>query len=158
ALALGAGAHSLVRGRQVHGVNAVVHRPGRPIAPDVEADIVATDDAAAVAAVQVADCVPVLLADTRTGAVTAIHAGWRGLAQRAPQRAVEAIVEAFGTRESKLIAAVGPGIGGCCYEVGAEVRDRFVAAGFEDWKIARWFSVEARPTDGNPPLPGKNIQ
>jgi YfiH family protein len=141
----------------VHGTGAVVHRPGRPIAPAADADIVATDDPAAAAAIQTADCVPVLLVDTRTGAVAAAHAGWRGLAQRALRRTVEAMVEAFGTRESKLVAAVGPAIGACCYEVGAEVRDRFVAGGFEEWEIARWFSAEARPTDRNPSLPGINV-
>ena len=157
ALALGVDPRALLRAHQVHGTHAVVHRRGRPVGPVADADIIATDDPAAAAAIQTADCVPVLLVDTRTGAVTAAHAGWRGLAQRALRRAVEAMVEAFGTRESKLVAAVGPAIGACCYEVGGEVRDRFAAAGFEDWEMARWFSAEARPTARNPSLPGKHL-
>src|SRR5712691_5126746 len=61
ALALRVDPRALVRARQVHGTDAVVHRPGRPIAPAADADIIATDDPAAAAAVQTADCVPVLL-------------------------------------------------------------------------------------------------
>src|SRR5205823_11724397 len=115
---------ALLRAHQVHGTNVAAHRPGHPVAPPADADIIITDDPAAAAAVQTADCVPALLVDTRTGAVAAVHAGWRGLAQRAPQRAVEAMVDAFGTRESKLVAAIGPAIGPCCYEVGGEVREQ----------------------------------
>ena len=94
-----------------------------------DADILVASGHQVVAAIQTADCVPVLIADTRTGAVAAAHAGWRGLAQRVPLAAVEAMVNGFATRESQLIAAIGPSIGACCYEVGGEVRDRFAAAG-----------------------------
>ena len=136
-------ARALLRARQVTAGPYSRHREGEPIGQPADADILVTNDPQVAAAIQTADCVPVLIADTRTGAVAAAHAGWRGLAQRVPLAAVEAMVKEFGTRESKLIAAIGPAIGACCYEVGGEVRDRFAAAGFGDWEMSRWFRREA---------------
>jgi YfiH family protein len=146
----------LLRARQVHGAAVVSRSFGQPAGPRVDADILTTIDPGLVPAVQTADCVPILLVDTRTGAVAAAHAGWRGLVQRVPHVTIEAMVEQFGTRESKLVAAVGPSIGPCCYEVGPDVRDRFAAAGFGEWDLGRWFSREARSMPGNPPLPNLN--
>jgi YfiH family protein len=80
-------------------------------------------------AVKTADCIPILLADERLQAVAAIHAGWRGTAARIAERAVAMMSERFGTRPADLHAAIGPGIGECCYEVGAEVREQFGAEG-----------------------------
>ena len=71
--------------------------------------------------VKTADCFPILLADERAHAVAAVHAGWRGTAQRIVMRAVEAMRDSFGTVPADLHAAIGPGIGSCCYEVGPEV-------------------------------------
>lgn len=78
-----------------------------------------------VVAVKTADCVPILLVDDRHRAVAAVHAGWRGTASAIATRAVEAMGERFGTDPADLHAAIGPAIGGCCYEVGPEVADRF---------------------------------
>jgi YfiH family protein len=156
--ALGADGTRLLRARQVHGVSIVTHRAGQPIREPTDADILLTNDPGVAAAIQTADCVPVLIADTRTGAVAAAHAGWRGLAQRVPLATVGAMVNEFGTRESKLIAAIGPSIGACCYEVGGEVRDRFAAAGFDEWELSRWFSRDVRSSRDNPPMPGVNPQ
>jgi YfiH family protein len=156
ARALGADRSRILRARQVHGAAVVAHREGQPIGPRRDADILITSDPEVMAAVQTADCVPILIADTRTGAVAAAHAGWRGLAQRVPQATVDAMVNEFGTRESKLIAAVGPAIGACCYEVGGEVRDRFAGAGFDDWQISRWFTRDARSTPTNPSMSSVN--
>ena len=75
--------------------------------------------------VQTADCVPVLLADTRTHAVAAFHAGWRGTLGRIVERGVGTMRLRFGSRPKDLIAAIGPAIGGCCYSVGEEVRFEF---------------------------------
>ena len=154
--ALGADRSRLLRARQVHGAAVVTHRAGQGIGQPRDADILVTNAPEVTAAIQTADCVPILLADTRTGAVAAAHAGWRGLAQGVPGATVDAMVNEFGTRESKLIAAVGPAIGPCCYEVGGEVRDRFAAAGFDDWEISRWFIREARSSPTNPAMPGLN--
>jgi hypothetical protein len=79
----------------------------------------------AVVAVKTADCIPILLADERNRAVAAVHAGWRGTAAHIVQRAVEAMAARFGTEPADLHAAIGPGIGKCCYEVGPEVAAQF---------------------------------
>src|SRR5687768_6456665 len=94
ATAIGVGSERLVRGRQVHGSHVLVAGP--PSVGLTDADIVIGSDQALALAVQTADCVPLLLADPRTGAVAAAHAGWRGLAARVPHRAVEALVREFG--------------------------------------------------------------
>jgi polyphenol oxidase len=78
-----------------------------------------------VVAVKTADCIPILLVDEHHRAVAAVHAGWRGTVARIAVRAVEAMRARFGTRPADVHAAIGPGIGKCCYEVGAEVATRF---------------------------------
>ena len=70
-----------------------------------------------------ADCVPVLLADPETGAVGLVHAGWRGTAARIAKRTVQAMSDAFKSKPQNLLAAIGPSIGGCCYEVDDIVRN-----------------------------------
>jgi YfiH family protein len=75
--------------------------------------------------VQTADCVPVLLADQRTHAVAAFHAGWRGTVARIVERGINAMRRDFGTRPADLLAAIGPAIGPCCFVVGTEVYDEF---------------------------------
>ena len=69
-----------------------------------------------------ADCVPVLVADTRSRAVAAFHAGWRGTLARIVERGTEALCLRFGSRAEDLVAAIGPAIRACCFEVGEEVR------------------------------------
>jgi hypothetical protein len=76
-------------------------------------------------AVRTADCVPVLLADPDHRAIAMIHAGWRGTAAGIIQRTLDALAARFGSRPGQMIAAIGPAIGGCCYEVGPEVASRF---------------------------------
>jgi purine-nucleoside/S-methyl-5'-thioadenosine phosphorylase / adenosine deaminase len=153
ARAVGADPSRLFRAHQVHGAGILIHRDGPPV-ESADGDILITGDSRVAAAVQSADCVPLLIADTRTGVVAAAHAGWRGLAQRVPLVTVEAMETAFGSRASKLVAAIGPAIGGCCYEVGGDVRDRFAAGGFSDWELARWFFREPRSSSRNPSMAG----
>ncbi len=74
-----------------------------------------------------ADCLPVLVADTRQRIVAAFHAGWRGTVARVVERGVGRMRAEFGSRPQDLTAAIGPGIGGCCYTVGDEVRAAFDA-------------------------------
>jgi YfiH family protein len=89
-----------------------------------EADAVVSVTPGVAACVSVADCVPVLLADPVGGAVAAIHAGWRGTAARAAAEGVRALARE-GAEPGRLVAAVGPSIGPCCYEVSPELADRF---------------------------------
>jgi purine-nucleoside/S-methyl-5'-thioadenosine phosphorylase / adenosine deaminase len=140
----------ICRPRQVHGNRAV-----RAVAPPplAEADIAITDDPEIGVAVQAADCVPLLLVDRRTGAVAAAHAGWRGMVARVPRSAIAAMNDAFSTRAGDLVAAIGPSIGACCYEVGPDVYDSFAAARFSARDLERWFCREPQPSAANPSMP-----
>lgn len=80
-------------------------------------------------AVKTADCFPILLVDEKHQAVAAVHAGWRGTAQRIVTQAVTRMHDEFGTDPAQLHAAIGPGIGKCCYEVGPEVAAKFGETG-----------------------------
>jgi len=82
-----------------------------------------------------ADCVPVLLADVATGAIGLAHAGWRGTVAHIARKTVCAMQEAFGTNPNDVLAAIGPSIGACCYEVDDFVRDQ--ASGYEEFFSAK---------------------
>jgi purine-nucleoside/S-methyl-5'-thioadenosine phosphorylase / adenosine deaminase len=128
--------------RQVHGAAAAVARRDRPgpwLAP--QADVIASDDPMSAIGVLVADCTPVLVADRRSPAVAAAHAGWRGTAQGAAAAAVAKLVGEFGSQPSDLVAAIGPCLGPCCGEVGPEVVKAFVDAGHPAASVDRWFAT-----------------
>ncbi len=76
-------------------------------------------------AVFVADCAPVLMYDRGSGAVAAVHSGWRGTRAGIAARALEQMAAAFGTKPQDVIAAIGPCIGKCCYEVGEDFREQW---------------------------------
>ncbi|MEE2751616.1 MAG: peptidoglycan editing factor PgeF [Myxococcota bacterium] len=118
--AIGVGAESIAMVDQVHGDVVVVANEGGGVQSLVgRADgLVCTVPGRAVA-VRVADCVPVLLACR--GVVAAVHAGWRGTAAAIVCRGVEAVCEVAGVAPHEIVAAIGPCIGSCCYEVGDEV-------------------------------------
>lgn len=136
----GLDARRIVRPRQVHGAGvALVGADG--VAGDVDA--VATRDRDLVLTVRVADCVPILMADPLTGAVAAVHAGWRGTSAGIAIRAVEGMRAGFGADPGGMLAAIGPSIGPCCYQVGDEVRGAF-QAGWDCAALSRWFSPPGR--------------
>jgi polyphenol oxidase len=140
------GASRIATLTQVHGREAVViHAQGdwQPDSRRPEADILVSDDSDTALAVRAADCVPLLLADPKTGAVAAVHAGWRGTAIAAAAAAVETLGREFSAQPRDLIAAIGPSIGACCYEVGAELIDAFIAAGHARRDVDRWFMTPA---------------
>jgi YfiH family protein len=140
----------LSRVRQVHGASAVVHRQGAVDSDSDEADIILTDDPTRAIAIRTADCLPILIVDRRTKVVAAAHAGWRGLAKRVPPVVVERLATKFGSRGSDLLVAIGPAIGACCYEVGEDVRARFI--GFARADVDRWFAGQPSVWPGNPPI------
>jgi YfiH family protein len=113
------------RVRQVHGARVV--RLDAPTPPALEADAIVSRTPGVAACVSVADCVPVLLADPETGAVAAVHAGWRGTIARVAAAAVRALAEEAGAPAARLLAVVGPAIGPCCYEVSPELARRFAS-------------------------------
>jgi YfiH family protein len=140
AAAIGVVPDDLLLIRQVHGAAVAVASPDRARPWDRrEADAVIANDPEAAIAVRVADCVPVLLADETGRHVAAVHAGWRGVAQRTVIAAVEAMQARFGVRPERLIAAIGPSIGPCCYEVGEATLQAFREAGHHASVLERWF-------------------
>ncbi len=154
AAAIGVPPSRLLRLTQVHGCDVIVFRGkgAGPVAPSSasgqsagggtgwpDADILVTDDPSVALAIQVADCVPLLVADTRSGAVAAVHAGWRGTAAGVAQAAVAALGREFGAEPEDLVVAQGPSIGPCCYVVGDEVIDTFRRGGSAP-DIDRWFT------------------
>lgn len=90
-----------------------------------EGDALVTARAGVAVSVRTADCYPILLADERHRAVAAVHAGWRGTAARIAIRTLEEMHRLYGTSAADVYAAIGPGIGACCYEVGADVARQF---------------------------------
>jgi hypothetical protein len=125
----------------VHGIHAIVVRRDEP-APTTrpQADIIVTDDPSLAIGVRVADCAPILLHDPVTHAVGAAHAGWRGTAAGAAGAVVRAMQQAFGSRPSALVAAIGPCLGACCGEVGPDVVEAFRAGGAAPASLAAWFT------------------
>ena len=90
-----------------------------------EGDAMVTDIPGTAIGIRTADCLPVLIGDTATGAVAAIHCGWRSLALSLAGKGANALLRITRSEPGKLVAALGPSIGPCCYEVGEEVRDSF---------------------------------
>lgn len=90
-----------------------------------EADALVTRASGIVLAVQVADCLPVLLADPAKRALAAVHSGWRGTLSGILPAAIAVMKRSFGCRPADLLVAVGPGIRTCCMEVGGEVAELF---------------------------------
>lgn len=127
--------------KQVHRAGVAVarrERRGPWVRP--EADVIVSDDPASAIGVRVADCAPLLLADRRSGAVGAAHAGWRGTVHNAAGAAVRAMVQEFGSDPRDLVAAIGPCLGPCCGEVGDEVVEAFRRAGHDSRALDRWFT------------------
>jgi YfiH family protein len=131
---IGAGKMRTVALRQIHSdlvhivdsVNdahmAVLSHEAAP-----QADALITRERGVLLVVQTADCIPILLADTKRRAVAAIHSGWRGTVKRIAEKTLGRMQMEFGTRPEDVIAALGPGIGQSCYEVGTEVAAEFQA-------------------------------
>lgn len=93
-----------------------------------EADALITTSPELWVSIRTADCLPILLADPTARVVAAVHAGWRGTVEEIAARAVFEMV-ALGAELSSIHAAIGPGIGWCCFEVGPEVSPHFGAEG-----------------------------
>jgi hypothetical protein len=89
------------------------------------ADGLMTGEPGLLLGIRTADCIPILVADRKRRAVAAFHAGWRGTVQRIVESGIGRMRLQFGSRPEDLIAAIGPGIGPCCYSVGEEVLSSF---------------------------------
>ena len=111
--------------RQIHSDLIRVLDGNRFPAPPPAGDGLMTRQPGLLLAVLVADCLPVLLVDSKQRVVAALHCGWRGTARRLAEKAVGTMRMQFGSRPEDLWAAIGPGIRECCYIVGQEVVDEF---------------------------------
>jgi len=116
--------------RQVHGAAVVRVRAGDDPAAiaRIEADALVTDVAGVAVGIFVADCIPAIVVDPRSGAVAAAHAGWRGTVAGVLPAVVRALADEFGAHPADLRVVLGPAIGSCCFEVGAEVVQVFEVA------------------------------
>lgn len=137
---LGVAPGALRSARQVHGAALFVADGHAPIVPP-EADVLLASEPTTAVVVQTADCAPVLIGDARTGAVAAVHAGWRGTCAGVVMAAVRALAARFGSAPADLVVAIGPSIGACCYQVGADVHQAFLSR--KDLPdAASWFSPD----------------
>ena len=84
-----------------------------------------SDEPGILLAIQTADCIPVLVADRKRRAVAAFHAGWRGTVRRIVETGIGKMRLTFGSQPEDLTAAIGPGVGACCYAVGEELLSEF---------------------------------
>jgi polyphenol oxidase len=113
----------LVTLRQIHSdiIHCIDSIPDEPLVGDG----LITNTPGLLLAIQTADCLPVILVDAERRAVGVFHAGWRGTVQRIVEKGVGEMFRCFGARARDLKAMIGPGIHGCCYEVGEELRPKF---------------------------------
>ena len=144
--ALGAADFSLAPLRQIH--SDLVRRLDATADESVFGDAEVSDRPNVLLAVQTADCVPILLVDTKKRAVAAVHAGWRGTVKRIAEKVVGHMRMHFGSEPADLLAAIGPAIGNCCYEVGTEIAADF----FSQFADAPAFFDEFRTGDEPNPV------
>jgi YfiH family protein len=128
------GEWALAAGWQEHGTRVRVVRdeqaargPMDERGETVYCDALVTNVPHVMVGVKTADCVPILLGDSRRGAAGAVHAGWRGTLSAIVTRALDQMLREYDTRAEDVRAAIGPSARACCYEVGAEVVEAFKA-------------------------------
>ena len=114
--------NTMARLNQIHSAEVLV---ANAIGNLGEGDALVTREPGLGVSIRTADCFPILLADPVTRSVAAIHAGWRGTAESVVLSALRLMQGEFGTDPRDVYAAIGPGIGSCCYEVGLDVAQRF---------------------------------
>lgn len=122
--------------KQVHGIDVAVAREPWPDEEAPRVDALVTDRPGVVLAVLVADCTPVLLADTVAGVVGAVHAGRAGMAAGVVDSAIAAMCE-LGAEPWRMQAFTGPGVCGACYEVPEELRAEVTAKEPASWSTTR---------------------
>ncbi len=143
--ALGASDLKLISLKQIH--SDVIHLFDAAPTEPCRGDASATNRPGLLLGVQTADCVPILLVDPKKRAIAAVHAGWRGTLQRIVVKAIGQMQMHFGSKPTDLLAAIGPSIGCCCYEVGTEVAIQFQSQ-FAD--APEWFDEFRTGDEPNP--------
>ncbi len=161
---LGIPDNSLILPRQVHGTHIEeVSEESRGGAFE-NTDALITRLRGVCIGVSTADCVPLLFHDSRTGAIAAAHAGWRGTVARIGVLTLQALRDAYGTRPEDVACIVGPSIGPEAFEVGEEVYEAFAQAGFpmsdiafrhpktQKWHIDLWHANVWQLTEAGIPI------
>lgn len=124
--AIGAEATTVMTTRQTHSTGrCFVETNEQACGPQPDCDAMTTKLTGVLLAIQTADCLPLLIADPKSGAMAAIHAGWRGTAGRIAERTVADLMLMHGVNPRDCLAAVGPSACAECYEVGEDVIERF---------------------------------
>jgi polyphenol oxidase len=113
----------LVSLRQIH--SDLIHRVDGVSQEPLAGDGIVTDTPGLIVAVQGADCFPIILVDRKRRAVGVFHAGWRGTVQRIVEKGLGELRRYFDCEPRDIVAAIGPGVQACCYDVGEEVRTKF---------------------------------
>jgi polyphenol oxidase len=149
--AVGAADHTLISLHQIH--SDVVRSFDSVRAKQCKGDASVTKQPGLLLGVRTADCAPVLVVDPKRCVVAAIHAGWRGTLARIVTKTIGQMQMEFACRPRDLLAAIGPTIGGCCYEVGTEVASAFAAK----FANASDFFDELRTGDEPNPLQWLNM-
>jgi len=143
--ALGTADLKLISLKQTH--SDVVHLFDSAPSETCQGDALATNRPGLLLGVQTADCVPILLVDPKKRAVVAIHAGWRGSLARIVVKAIGKMQMQYKSNPADLLAAIGPSVGGCCYEVGTEVATQFLSQFAE---APQWFDEFRTGDEPNP--------
>jgi polyphenol oxidase len=143
--ALGVPGLKLISLKQIH--SDVIHLFDAAPAEPCRGDASVTNRSGLLLGVQTADCVPILLVDPKKRAVAAVHAGWRGTLQRIVVKAIGQMQMQYKSKPADLLAAIGPAIGGCCYEVGTEVAIQFQSQFAE---APEWFDDFRTGDEPNP--------
>ena len=143
--ALDASGLKLVSLKQIH--SDVIHLFDAAPAQHCQGDASVTSRPGLLLGAQTADCVPILIVDPKKRTVAAVHAGWRGTLARIVVKAIGQMQMQFKTKPADLLAAIGPSIGGCCYEVGTEVATQFLSQ-FAD--APEWFDEFRTGDEPNP--------
>ena len=131
----GTKAEKLVMVNQCHGTDIlVIDEPNPDFAhfQKLQCDGIVTNQPGVMIAVGVADCLPLLLLDPVKRVAAALHAGWKGTAGNIAAKGVQTLVKMFGSDSADILAALGPAIRSCCYEVDEPVRKAFSESGI-DW-------------------------
>ncbi|MBO4468672.1 MAG: peptidoglycan editing factor PgeF [Clostridia bacterium] len=134
--AIGIDTANLVFTKQTHTDNCVIVTEkdrGKGFSKEGFSDVdgLVTDRKGVALVTQFADCTPLIFCDPVKGVIASVHSGWRGTVKRIGKRAVEIMANDFGCAVGDIIAAIGPCIGKCCYEVDDAVFDAFSVAGFD---------------------------
>ena len=134
----------VVQAHQVHGDRVAVVTSAGTTREELEGyDALVTNVPGVAVGARTADCIPVLMYDPVRRVVAAVHSGWKGTVLKIAAKTLAVMASKYGTRAADIIAVIGPGIGPDSFQVGPEVAEAFLAAGFpETWYPSKKHSAD----------------